>query len=684
MVVSVDKILNTLEKAINAFQNKIPAIQKIIFDELQPIVKQLQTRNGMLINNLENLKYILDLKNKLEKIIITADYKSDVKDFINSFDQVGALNVKYFQQFNQKYTPPETLRIVKQMAVETTINDLVGQGLQQSVIEPVKEILRENITSGGNYAKFMDELRTHILTDPQGEGKLERYTKQITVDAIHQYNAQYHETIAQDLNFTWGRYVGSNIETSREFCILLTAKDYVNKVELPEIIKGHIDGEKCKLSGTTGLPLGMKPGTNAENFKVRRGGYTCHHQFFYVPDSAVPQAEKDKLAAKGLIQQPAKPAPPTPPTPEGIEKTIVGYRNKASKATGENGTFYNVKKPSFGEHNEVTLNFKKLLEIHNKDIADEGLPTTTLFYKWFKDVDPQQLAIKAGRKDKFDYGDLIDKMVVDEARKRGYDGIKFGDFEIIDLRTPPPAPPKVIDTTKQMDFGTVKKDFSHLDEVQEWFLNNPEPFKDSYTNTHFKTLRDNADAGNNGSTDLSGNISLSKPKAANVIAGLNNIKNGVDCTPVQEKAFATLWHEIWHNTNHATFSVQKTQTQIDYMEQGNEFVARSTLETFFEKLGTTLKDKTLLTNRDDTGYNTNVRNYIQAIKHFGADKDTVVKYMMGQMKTANYDAMKGPLKDAIKAGLPKGSKIKDSEITKAIVDSVNQPIDYFANRYPAK
>jgi hypothetical protein len=285
---SIQKILSTIDDAIAQFQGAIPGIQKIVYDELQPIVKQLQVKNGKLLNNVDNLKLIGSLKSKLEKVIISAEYKDTVKKFVDSFSDVSNLNNDYFAQFNKKYKPKNTLPIIKELAVGSTINSLIGQGLNSNVIAPIEKILQQNITTGGSYAAFQDVLRNHILTNETGEGNLQRYTKQITTDAIHQYNAQYAETIAQDLQFNWGRYVGSNITTSREFCIYLRKKQWVHKSELTAIIEGNIDGHECKLSNTTGLPVGLIPDTNADNFKVRRGGYNCGDQFFWLPDSAVP------------------------------------------------------------------------------------------------------------------------------------------------------------------------------------------------------------------------------------------------------------------------------------------------------------------------------------------------------------------------------------------------------------
>lgn len=294
---SINDILKLIDDSINKFQESIPGIQKTLMAELQPLIRQLAVKDGRILNNIENLKLIGNLKNKLQGIIISADYQKNVQQFIDNYQALSDLHNEYFRQFNKKFSPAETLKIIRELAVETTINDLLGQGMRAEVINPVIDIINQNITTGGSYFDFQEQIRNHIISDKQGDGSLERYTKQITTDAINQYSAQYNQAIAADLKFNWGRYVGSNITTSRQFCILLTAKDYVHRSELHDIIKGEIDGQKCKLSKTTGLPLGMIPDTTVDNFKIRRGGYNCRHQFFWVPDNVVPMNIRRKFAA---------------------------------------------------------------------------------------------------------------------------------------------------------------------------------------------------------------------------------------------------------------------------------------------------------------------------------------------------------------------------------------------------
>lgn len=296
---SIKEILSLIDDSIAGFQDVIPGIQKKVFEELQPLIKKLEVKDGKILNRVNNLKLLGELKNKLQKIILSKEYKNAVSSFIDSFNALGELQNSYFSQFNKKFTPSKTLPIIKELAVESTITDLVGQGMNVNISGAIEEILRQGITTGGSYANFQEQLRSHILGSDEVDGSMVRYTKQITTDAIHQYNAQYHDAIAQDLNFNWGRYVGSNITTTREFCTLLTEKQWVKRSDLPEVIKGNINGQRCKLSKTTGLPLGMIPGTNVDNFKILRGGYNCGHQFFWVPDNVVPDNVKRKQENKG-------------------------------------------------------------------------------------------------------------------------------------------------------------------------------------------------------------------------------------------------------------------------------------------------------------------------------------------------------------------------------------------------
>ena len=89
----------------------------------------------------------------------------------------------------------------------------------------------------------------------------------------------------------WGG-IGSNIKTSRTFCIALTEKKYYHRSELAQIIKGNFTEfkqMKGEIYDKTKLPQGMYDDTNTSNFQVYRGGYNCGHQAYPIPNSSVPK-----------------------------------------------------------------------------------------------------------------------------------------------------------------------------------------------------------------------------------------------------------------------------------------------------------------------------------------------------------------------------------------------------------
>ncbi|MBX7227839.1 MAG: hypothetical protein K1X55_17520, partial [Chitinophagales bacterium] len=198
---------------------------------------------------------------------------------------------------------------------------------------------------------------------------------------------------------------------------------------------------------------------------------------------------------------------------------------------------------------------------------------------------------------------------------------------------------------KKENTSFINREIRNISDVSDLFEQKQTEISDWFQNGYKKitiTQKQNI----NGFTDMKGTISLSRKKADLVTESLEKIRIGEELTVSHEKALSTLWHEIWHNRNKEGF-VKLTDNETKYMEIGNEFVSRNTLETFFEKIGTTLTNKSLISNRDDTGYNTWVKNFDHLIDFFDADKDRVVSYMVDKMENGKYNEVKTYLHDAL-------------------------------------
>jgi hypothetical protein len=298
-----EKIIKTVEKAIERFNKGIPSLQKEMYNGIQEELKRLDTVNGKIKATVSNLRIITSIKNKLLKLILTDDYKKEVREFAKAFNEVTKLQNEYWRSVESTFKPKTLLKEIRTQAISDTVAKLTESGIGATIQEQIADVLRTNITTGGSYAALTDQLRESLL-NTETDGMLSKYAKQITTDSLNQYSAQYTQAVSIDLGFEWYAYQGSDITTTRPFCDAMTDFRYFHVSEIPRLLRAEDlyymkDGVKTKVPiyERTKLPHGMIPGTNPANFQINRGGYNCGHQIRPVSERLVPEDIKQRVFA---------------------------------------------------------------------------------------------------------------------------------------------------------------------------------------------------------------------------------------------------------------------------------------------------------------------------------------------------------------------------------------------------
>lgn len=300
-----EKITKEADRAVAKFNKQIPAIQKDTYDSLQEDLRKLDLQDGRIKTTVKNLSLINSIKNKLNRIILTDGYKSEVKDFAKSFNEIATLQNEYWKSINKDFKPRSILKAIREQAISDTVGKLTEAGIGANIAEPISDILRTNITTGGSYKKLTEQLRENLV-NTQTPGTMEKYIGQITTDAVNQFSNQYTQLVSSDLGYEWFKYDNTDILTTRPFCDAMTDRPYFHISEVPALLRGegltYLDKKTGKrepvmIYEKTGLPSGMIPGTDASNFFIRRGGYRCGHSIRPVNERQVPQADKDRVFA---------------------------------------------------------------------------------------------------------------------------------------------------------------------------------------------------------------------------------------------------------------------------------------------------------------------------------------------------------------------------------------------------
>ena len=97
-----------------------------------------------------------------------------------------------------------------------------------------------------------------------------------------------------DLGYQWFSFQGANLTDSRPLCIAMKKRRFFHIYEIDELINGIVDGEQIPITNN-GLPEGLFPCTNTQNYLHLLNGRSCGHTFGYVHYKRVPEELRNRV-----------------------------------------------------------------------------------------------------------------------------------------------------------------------------------------------------------------------------------------------------------------------------------------------------------------------------------------------------------------------------------------------------
>ena len=267
-------IIRITEDAVKKFLAGVATTQKGILRRVNGTLRQLELKAGAILPNQFNIRLKRELEADLPSLVVDNAYKARVDTYLRNFDKIKRESDSLFKAtlagFNSN---KQVYKEILNDALSLTRKSLLETGINSNVIDPIINIVNSGITSGAQISDMEETLRTQIIGDQNRLGGLERYSSQITRDALNQYSANYNESVSGTENMEWYFYSGTIIEDSRSYCIARAGK-YFHKKEV-EKVPQQWDGRI--------------PGTNSSNIFINRGGFNCRHLYLPVLINVVPK-----------------------------------------------------------------------------------------------------------------------------------------------------------------------------------------------------------------------------------------------------------------------------------------------------------------------------------------------------------------------------------------------------------
>jgi hypothetical protein len=257
------------QAVLDGLSKELPKANAELTDAILELYYQLDKDPGGSIQaSVSNLKKIDAFKSKINTILTDGKYGQSVTDYVKGFSEGSSILNNYFGAIVQGFQANDELyKAILNSNINSTVDSLLGKGIQSNFTDAITDVLRNSITSGTSKKDFIDTINANL--DPES-GILSRYVNQTASDAITQFNSHYVSTISNDLGLKHYFYKGTKISDTRSFCARIIGKYFTE-----DQLKAYVQ-QQMTLNGGKGWP-GMYKGENWSNFMIYRGGYGCIH-----------------------------------------------------------------------------------------------------------------------------------------------------------------------------------------------------------------------------------------------------------------------------------------------------------------------------------------------------------------------------------------------------------------------
>jgi hypothetical protein len=271
-----EQIIDIIEKkdsVISSSESKLldqlGPTEKLIFADIKKLIDKFNVSGGKIEFNDSNIELVNTINQTIVDAIQKSKMPATIREFLRDFDTIKEFNVDVHSKLNglSKKELEDLINPIQRGVVQQTLDGLTGAGVDANFIEPVKQGIYRNIVGGATRSDLENFLTAYVVGTPELNGLYSRYVKQISRDALGQFDGQINAIIADEFGLDAFRYVGSIIDDSRAQCVRWVGKRILEKSEMQsEIAWANNNGS------------GMIPGTNPDNFLVFRGGYNCRHR----------------------------------------------------------------------------------------------------------------------------------------------------------------------------------------------------------------------------------------------------------------------------------------------------------------------------------------------------------------------------------------------------------------------
>jgi hypothetical protein len=277
------KRLNELKaKAERAIIEQLPSIEKMAYQlAVDYFDENLDTKDGRFVPDERALlalnKFTDDYLGAFTK---NQTYKGAVGKYLKNFKTIGQL-MEEFQRGQGLNVKIAKLGAVQEIVVGEIVNQYSENGLNKGFVQPLRELLFNNVTGGFNKRQAKAQLKDFIASGKDTTGKLGQYLTQTANQAVDSYTGAVNVRIMNTFKVNTLIMSGSLIKTSSRQCRYAL-----------EQLGGIIDRKDWPKLEEMAKEDGLVEGTTFDTLPFNRLHWGCRHEF---SPAVLTPAQRQKL-----------------------------------------------------------------------------------------------------------------------------------------------------------------------------------------------------------------------------------------------------------------------------------------------------------------------------------------------------------------------------------------------------
>jgi hypothetical protein len=263
-------IAKAKQKAVDLLNSHVDEMSKAAYNILMEVIeKTFDIKAGDIQGGKDFVKQLNKLSvDVLDLIQSEPKFTGPVSQFIKRMEPISDAITDFQKKTNDIKVP--AMQTEKTIVIDETIDKMVNNGLNQNFVQPLRNLIYQNVTSGLSLSDARTQIKEFISGGGDVTGKLGQYVEQTAIQAVDAYSGIINTKILETFDMNGLLITGSLIDNSSPQCRFAI-----------EELNGLITRENWHLVEAIGKKYnGWIDGTSFDNLPINKLHHGCRHNFY--------------------------------------------------------------------------------------------------------------------------------------------------------------------------------------------------------------------------------------------------------------------------------------------------------------------------------------------------------------------------------------------------------------------